>query len=265
MPSHRVHEMVGQLICNFSSGAIDSLIDNTHQHDMGRINCKVLLEQVTKVYEDHGGGGICYYILHHYLDKIESVIRGRVDRLFLNLKYGKTIEERLKHLSSEVRKGLENEVSSLSIISEHWFEYILSRDVVEGDFLKRYYIRNELLKRGYSESAARRKAENIIKILAEMSKNCSDYDSLMKLRSVGNLAMYVRGCLIRNLEKVLCIMFNVDRKKWLKYWGEKYYNHLINDVLCCENCLRDLENPRQCIPNNVFLLLNLSFGVGSLR
>jgi hypothetical protein len=35
-----------------------------------------LLVQATEVYNKYGENDLCYYILHHYLDKIASIIKG---------------------------------------------------------------------------------------------------------------------------------------------------------------------------------------------
>jgi hypothetical protein len=61
------------------------VIDNASSkrgHDAGRISCSTLLSQARLVLERFGEKGLCYYILHHYLDKFLNMLTGQILNLY---------------------------------------------------------------------------------------------------------------------------------------------------------------------------------------
>ncbi len=258
-PSHRVHEIVGKMICHFSSKYIDVLIDGERGgHDKGRRDCGKLLEQATEIRNKYGENGLCYYVLHHYLDKIVSIIRCRFTRILL--KYGRLpLEERFKYLPIEVKEGLLDEVSTLSSIDKNWqwpYSSIISK-IISNKSLSlldiaqlisdsdvhpaiRYPIYREYVNKGYSKKTAKKKAEARLRI----TKSCFDYD-FSDFPELKLQVRNVRSNLIHNLEKVICIIFSIDRKDWLKWFGKDYYNRIVN-ALNCSNYLKEVESENTC-------------------
>jgi len=244
MPSHRVHRIVGNIICGFSFKDIDVLIDKRGRHDVGRMDCGELLKQVAKVYSKYGEQGLCYYVLHHYLDKIDSLIKGRCMKLFSRPEYANLpLGERFKYLSREVREGLLDEVSTLSYIDEGWgwprslttsnaflslqgMLRILS-DPSLNPVIRRYFIYREYVDKGYSKRTAKEKAEARLAVI----DSCLDYEhpDLHKLRLQ---VRRVRSSLVNNLEKVICIMFSMDRRRWLHWLGAEYYDCAVEALNC---------------------------------
>ena len=250
MSSHKVHKLVGEIICGFSSVEIDDFIDRRHLHDIGRRDCEKLLRQVSEIYNRHGEKGLCYYILHNYLDKIESIVRGRSIRLFSSTRYaGIPLKERFKHLPTEVRKGLLDEVSTLSYIDGiwdpirtlgsniYWLKEAIgeARDPYAYLVITRYFYYKEYTKRGYSKHTAKKKAEG----MARVFMSCVDQDYL-NLPLLRHQVRSVRLKLLDDLERVLCIMFEVDRKKWIEWWGEELHDHILN-IMVCKDRLKDVK------------------------
>jgi len=234
LPSHRIHEIVGRLLCGYSSSKIDDLIDSGNHHDAGRNECAALLEQSIEVFRKHGEKGLCYYILHHYLDKIETLIRARSYRVFLKYQ-SLPVQERFKYLPYEVRLGLNDEVSTLSYIANQWRLFYRSNPNVDP-LVERHFIYREYVGRGYSKKAARKKAEWKVAVI----RNCRDVD-FSRIPQLERQALLVRLELDSKMDKVLCIMFTADREKWFNYWGEQYYSY-ITEALKCRDRLKDLEN-----------------------
>lgn len=113
MPSHGAHMAIGRLICKYYNREIDktidehsnitpsgsitynpikkdiirfylfpfivsSDIDDKKMHDKARVSCDTLFSQARDVLNKYGEKGLCYYVLHHYLDKIENIVLGQI-------------------------------------------------------------------------------------------------------------------------------------------------------------------------------------------
>jgi hypothetical protein len=238
MPSHRVHEAAGKVICGFSSRDIDELIDRGRGHDAGRKNCRKLLVQATEVYNKYGENGLCYYILHHYLDKIASIIKGRFGRIltqYLRL----PVEERFRYYPQEVKKGLLDEVSTLSYLADESSTNLyleVSRVLQEtlGLSAERYIKYREYVNKGYAKKTAKKKAEARL----EIASSCADvyiYRGIKKLIDISVLAkqiLHVRTALLTNTEKIVCIMLTIDNEYWLEWFGRDYYNKIASAFSC---------------------------------
>jgi hypothetical protein len=57
---------------------VSSDIDDKKMHDKARVSCDTLFSQARNVLNKYGEKGLCYYVLHHYLDKIENIIFGQI-------------------------------------------------------------------------------------------------------------------------------------------------------------------------------------------
>ena len=66
--------MWGERICSYYSSEIDSLVDRDFGHDSSRYNIEVLERVVDIVVSRHGEGGLCYLVLHHYLDRLVDIL-----------------------------------------------------------------------------------------------------------------------------------------------------------------------------------------------
>lgn len=76
MPSWATHRVIGELICGFHAHQIDRLVDQTFGHDASRYDADILIEVVESVYADYGEKGLCYFVLHHYLDRLADILVG---------------------------------------------------------------------------------------------------------------------------------------------------------------------------------------------
>ncbi len=74
MPSWRTHRIIGDIVCGFSDSKIDELIDIKYGHDSSRYDPAVLNQIANEVYSKHGEKGICYLVLHHFLDRFNDII-----------------------------------------------------------------------------------------------------------------------------------------------------------------------------------------------
>jgi hypothetical protein len=121
MPSHKVHAIVGKLVLGFSAKEIDDIVDK-YGHDLSRISCREFFNQVSIIYKKYGEKGISYFALHHYLDKLTSVMRGRMTKLLFR---GSNLDEIKRRFVYEVHEGLLNEVSVLSLFTNIFHEQFL--------------------------------------------------------------------------------------------------------------------------------------------
>jgi len=242
MPSHRVHQVAGDIICRFSSEDIDELIDRVGGHDAGRMNCRKLLVQATRVYGKYGESGLCYYILHHYLDKLASIIKGRFYRILMRYRH-LPVEERFKYYQQEVRRGLLDEVSTLSYLVDgssigSYSETSSTFREYSGSIVERYMMYKEYVNKGYSKKTAKKKAEASL----DVASSCEDaftyiYEEIeepIDMSILIKLTRHVRSALLTNMEKITCIMLTIDDKYWLDWFGVDYYGK-IADAFNCSN------------------------------
>lgn len=115
MPSWKVHKEIGKIILNFYNHEIDQLIDS-EDHDAGRYDNAVLSWQFEYVWSKWGWEGICYYVLHHVLDRIQDITVSEICDLGEFYLYGeltrltsKSVWRKYKHLyGSPVADKFEN-------------------------------------------------------------------------------------------------------------------------------------------------------------
>jgi hypothetical protein len=183
--SHGVHRIIGERICGFSSSLIDELIDGyvrvndldekvrssgalyfdlidephwSKTHDASRISCNELFEQIEIVYSRFGDKGLCYYVLHHYLDKFSNILRGQIlHTLSLNLS---SDPEWIKHkflprLEHYVEEDYKMEVNVFTVL-----ETIVEGNVKSFEDLIKYTLRFDR----YNRSTRRRKCKLLIHI-----------------------------------------------------------------------------------------------------
>jgi len=142
MPIHQVHRIVGERICGFSDRLIDDLADGIisveelnsptrsiveldlleatkSNHDVGRISCSELLLQAEALYSRFRDKGVCYYILHHYLDKFPKVFAGQLlyRSGFWLLNDIRLVDEFISNMHSRLKEGFNKEVSTISVLT----------------------------------------------------------------------------------------------------------------------------------------------------
>jgi len=185
---HSVHKIICERICGFSSPLIDRLIDGcvrvsdldekvrfsgaphfdlvnelhlSRVHDVAGISCSELFEQIEIVYSRFGDKGLCYNVLHHYLDKFSNTLRGQIlHTLGLSLSSDpewikNEFSPRLEHC---VEEGYEMEVSVFTVL-----EAIVEGNVESFEDLIKYTLRLDR----YTRSARRGKRELFIYIWEE--------------------------------------------------------------------------------------------------
>jgi len=98
-PSWKVHRTVGDIVCNFHNHEIDKLIDSTERHDAGRYDKVILSEQIDYVWNKWKWEGVCYYVLHHILDRLADIIVSELCKLCEECLRGRiTIEQAYEEL-----------------------------------------------------------------------------------------------------------------------------------------------------------------------
>gem|GEM_PF-3445252 len=226
LPSHVVHEIVGKMICNFSSRDIDNLIDRGSRHDLSRISCRELLKLASIVSGIYGDDGLCYFVLHHYLDKIVSIMKGRFVRLF--------VKRRLtpKDLINEIRSGLDDEVSVFSVIRRYLYSM--------PDYYMTMSLRYHMMEKGYSKQTARRKAKMIFEIASECRETLNEasrdweknVEMLNLLEKIRNKIYFVITRIESNMNQIICILLTKEENYWKEYYGEDIYNNIIQGLNC---------------------------------
>jgi len=273
MPSHKVHAIVGKLVCGFSAKEIDKLVDKKYHHDLSRISCREFFNQASIIYKKYGEKGICYFALHHYLDKLVSIMKGKIEvkiassfpLSFLHsreilLPY-EDLEKYLKNLINDIRTGLSNEISVLSLLTIH--EQLLDDPRLQKYKFYKKYPRlkedSELLKvliendideiirdyslifrrAGYSRRDAKKKASLLFEIASgyeDAIKNAkenyeSDNEFMTFLNAVKQGIREAYEGILTNANKIVCILLIEDTQYWKKYFGQ-LYNKILNIINC---------------------------------
>jgi len=234
MPSHKVHAIVGKLVCGFSAKEIDELIDEKRPHDLSRISCREFFNQVSIIYKKYGEKGICYFALHHYLDKLVSIMEGRITKLHYRAR--SSLEERLTRLIDEVREGFFDEVSVFSVIFHDELLYIPEYE----HEIRAYAYRDALIRRGYSKNTARRKVNPLFRIASEYrevieeikSTYPSNYEFSAFMDIVKSGIAKAHGGVLGNLNKIMCIILTEDAQIWRRNFGQDLYNKILNAINC---------------------------------
>jgi hypothetical protein len=236
MPSHKVHAIVGKLVLGFSAKEIDDIVDR-YKHDLSRISCREFFNQVSIIYKKYGEKGISYFVLHHYLDKLTSVMRGRMTKLSFR---GSNLDEIKKRFIYEVRKGLLNEVSVLSLFTNILHEQFLYTPKNQ-EYFHAYLYHKMLVERGeYSKSTARRKANLLLEIASECREAMeeikrtysSDYEFFAFMKIIKNNILEAEGGVFGKLDKIICIILTEDAQIWRRYFGQDLYNKILNAINC---------------------------------
>ncbi len=101
-PSWKLHRLIGKIVCNFYDHRIDELID-IQEHDIGRYDKSALSKQFDYVWDKWGWEGICYYLLHHILDRISDILVSELSHLGEKYLDGViTLEEGYKEIVNKV-------------------------------------------------------------------------------------------------------------------------------------------------------------------
>ena len=232
--SHSVHRIIGERICGFSSPLIDGLIDGyvrvndldekvrssgalyfdlidelhwSKTHDIARISCNELFEQIEIVYSRFGDKGLCYYVLHHYLDKFSNILRGQMLHT-LGLSLSSDPEwiknEFLPRLEHYVEKGYEMEVSVFTVL-----EAIVEGNVKSFEDMIKYTLRFDR----YNRSTRRRKRKLLIHIWEEcksvLTPERAQLTKLIVLKS-----REVRRSIAQNAKWIICTLMEYEPKKF---------------------------------------------------
>ena len=110
MPSWKVHRLIGEIICfGFCSHEIDALIDNKGRHDAGRYDELIFVNEALMVLKKYGGNGLCYYILHHVLDRLQDLLVSELASEYEQYMKGHSIEEIYEGIRSRILDRLKND------------------------------------------------------------------------------------------------------------------------------------------------------------
>ena len=69
-----MHRTWGQRVCGFHDSRIDALIDSNLSHDASRYDFHILKTSLEHVRNQFGDPGLCYFVLHHYLDRFSDIL-----------------------------------------------------------------------------------------------------------------------------------------------------------------------------------------------
>lgn len=252
MPSHAVHRLVGLRVCGFYSESIDRLVDKPtltaratlrcgaspfsyvraeSGHDLSRYCCAALFELSEEILRTYGEKGLCYLILHHYLDKLSSVVRGSILRMygdiFLTVSL-ETLEADVPKLMDYVREGLRLEVSSLKAL-----ELVLGG--MDVDTFRALWAR-EL--RELSRNTRRRKLRLLEELYSECSMSVAGREELA--RRIVSLSSEVRNSILYYARSILCLLLWYDPRLAERWFGEGFGKRLREAVTRTLGCGEEL-------------------------
>jgi len=262
MPSHTVHRAVGERICGFSSEEIDRLVDEVtwvdvkalerrrrpksideivenyamgiagfprppitivSDHDLSRIRCRDLLDEAKEVVTKFGEKGLCYYILHHYLDKFEDILYGQLQNRYGHGIAAEDIPDAVMHLKELIAEGYELESSSINALI-----LIFEKDVrTVSDFLRYEDVIYEKLRK-YRSRSTRRNKRRMIEALWSLCTRELRRDDEQLARSIVKIAIDLRNKIAENAEWILCTIYRYEGN----FPGlEKHFNKEIINAL----------------------------------
>jgi len=261
VPSHETHMVIGSRVCDFYNREIDVLIDESREedaegeeprelviplnhipggylvvedvsdgrgHDVGRVSCGVLLSQARLVLEKFGDKGLCYYILHHYLDKFINILVGQVLSLYSKYKdrenaFDLVCGELVSSFNEMVRRGFEREVSAFRAL-----ELILDKGFKDA-YRDAWNVLTHVLKLGADYKSVTRSAKSAV--MVAVWKNCLDSlvteDDWRLARRIVEESKRVREKLVEDSREVMCILLKhrtIDpylRRRFSKHFDEK--------------------------------------------
>jgi len=256
MPSHGAHMAIGRLICKYYNREIDktidehsnitpnssiiynpikkniinlypfslivsSDIDDKKMHDKARVSCDTLFSQVRTVLNKYGENGLCYYVLHHYLDKIENIVLGQIlsqwskrykdeddeyirQRKFDGYEDGfdKAVKDVMNNLKDFIRIGFESEISTFKAI-----EIIVLENVKNPWDLIRY--RSHMINR-YTSRTKSRKIGNLMYLWADCLQVIEEQNGIDIAETIASMSRYVREKIVENAEKIWCTILRYD-------------------------------------------------------
>ena len=199
-------------------------------HDVGRLLCSQLLPQAEAVYSRFGEGGLCYYVLHQYLDKLPNILRGRLLHVLGLHSYRDSRmikEEFIPKLRSELAEGLKTEVSALLAL-----ELVVSHNVKSFDDIHKVEVHYAVQLPRLSRSTRHRKKV----LLRAMLKDC--YLSLTPrneaiARLLVRKASSVRTAIVANTEWVLCMLVEHEPDSLAK-GIERSFVEVLRESLTCK-------------------------------
>jgi cell division septum initiation protein DivIVA len=243
-PSHIVHRVVGVRICGFSSEEIDRLVDEVtwvdvkalerrrrsksideivenyamgiagfprppitivSDHDLSRISCRELLDKAKEVVTKFGEKGLCYYILHHYLDKFERILSGQILNRYGHGVTAEDIPDAVKHLKELIAEGYELESSSINALI-----LIFEKGVrTELDFLNYEDVIYERLRK-YRSRSTRRNKRRMIEALWLLCIRELRRDDEQLAKSIVKIAIDLRNRIAENAEWILCTIYRYE-------------------------------------------------------
>jgi hypothetical protein len=222
MSLHAVHRVVGERICGFSSEEIDKLVGAAELHDVSRYSCRYLLDHARLVLMTFGDKGLCYFVLHLYLDKFMNILYGRVQHrgeLKALMDSVGVAQEVLRILESEMLDGFRDEVSVFKVLELVFGEPRARleglKQQLDGSFqeaLLEHDMKEHFESLGYSKSTAKRKARYFIELLKDClnTLECLGPSDAELLRKIMNIASEVRSKLVSNAKWILCTVVQHD-------------------------------------------------------
>ena len=93
MVSWSSHRVIGQVICGTYYTSIDELIDNALGHDSSRYDIEKLYELYKTVKCRYGEQGLCYAVLHHYIDRLSDIIASEFSNMVQLVQYINSIDK----------------------------------------------------------------------------------------------------------------------------------------------------------------------------
>jgi hypothetical protein len=236
LPSHRVHRIIGERICGYSNPVIDELIDGyigieeldetvessrtlhldlfgeSHQeekHDAARTSCSDLFKQVEAIYSRFGDKGLCYYVLHHYLDKFINILRGQILHT-LGLSLSSDPEwirsEFLPRLEYYVGEGYEMEVSVFTVL-----EAIVEGNVKSLEDLIKYILRFDR----YDRSTRHRKRRLFREIWSDCMNSLSP-ERMQLAKLIVLKSREVRRNVVQYAKWIICTLMRYEPEKLAK-------------------------------------------------
>ena len=204
MGSWKVHKVIGETLLGYYNHEIDKIIDSTPRHDSSRYDIKELAKLVELVKNRFGTKDLYYMVLHHYIDRLVSLLISEICYLF-DMYYSQDIFRReLLKFKDKILKRLFLDPSNILNVFVQEYREILHHLLID-----------------LAGRVDSRKKHKMIKRLDETYEALKDYPELKE--ELGSIIDAVRSSIRRKLRFIIKVIIS-EEEIFRKVWQYKIEN-----------------------------------------
>ena len=247
--SWRVHRVLGKLLCSFHSNEIDRLIDcprgcrSLESHDSSRYDVDTLERLVILIKRKYGDEGLCYFVLHHYLDRLVDILASLISNYYESYALGysaskMSFEEIYEHIRTEAFESLQIDPKNILTLLVYDLTSVLNALYwMYGGKRKRRQRRHfeEVLEKAYARISSNSNLQQLRNIVLEVLRNIRDNIDCVIYATLIDEGFKSKG----TLNKIAAVLqVKVAKYRYYARMRGSYYDELANKLLDEENIIR---------------------------